>query len=427
MKSTDILKAYLGNVEVKKIYLGSTLVYGGDDGGGGIPSRYIECDWIASANASYIDTGIKPNPNYSIEVVAKIYKYANNGYYTLFGTRNGNNARFTMRDNNNSTVTSFLRSTSATTAYAYYDHSINRTDRANSWYTYGLYKNLAKINGTVVNTFDESTSTVLFPYNLYLSANNNAGSVGDYGYYYFKSCKIWDDSDTLVRDYVPAYDTLSGKFGLFDKVESVFSSSGSANEFVGNLRNVTLPSGYTQLDFIRFTGSQTIRFEETVSPTDCFEMEWKWNTLTKQQRALLSGYYFVLYINGSTVNAFNYGSTAIWKSTGANADYGHNYMLFDGLNKSFFINAHATTKTLSLSSYTAEGTASYWILGSNASNGQYASMDLYGLKRYVSGNMTRNLIPCVNSNEIYGFYDIVTDEFRTPTNSTTLSGGYIKD
>ena len=72
-------------------------------------------------------------------------------------------------------------------------------------------------------------------------------------------------------------------------------------------------------------------------------------------------------------------------------------------------------------------TKTQYLLGSNASNGQYASMDLYGLKRYVSGSMTRNLIPCINSNEIYGFYDIVADEFRIPTNNTTLSGGFIKN
>lgn len=410
-------KTYIGDVQFKfqdKLISGS------------IPDIYVQCDWIASAKNSYIDTGIKPNPNYSIEVVAKIYKYADAGYYTLFGTRNGNNARFTMRDNNNSTVTSFQRSISSTTSYANYNHSINRSDRANAWYTYGLYKNLAKINGTVVNTFDESTSTTAFPYTLYLSAlNNNGSSAADYGYYYFKSCKIWDDSDTLIRDYIPVYNILNGKFGFYDKIGKSFSSSGTSNEFIGNLRNSQLPTGYTELDYVRFNGTQSIRFDETIYTTDCFEIEWKLNELTKQQRILYAGNAFSQYANSTPYNCFTYGSTTE-RSTATKLDYGRSHLIFDGLNQNYSIDAHATDKTFSLSTYTTEGNNGYFLIGSNLGT-QYATMDLYCLKKKVNGVLKRNLIPCVNSNDIYGLYDIIANEFRTPTNGTFLSGGYIRD
>ena len=397
---------------------------------GPLPSGYLECDWIASANNCYINTGIYPKADYSVEIVAKYYKYANDGYQALFGTRDGDNSWFTIRDNNNVTQLNFNRSTNAGVANESYSYSINRSERANNWKTYGIYKNLAKIDGTTVNTFSNSTGSTAFPYPLFLLAMNNANSsIINYCYQYVKAAKIWDENDTLVRDYIPAYEVSTSKFGLWDKVTSTFHPSDSANDFIGNLRNITLPSGYTQLDFVRFTGSQRIEFTETVKSTDCFEMDFKFNDLTKQQRVFaVENRRADLYINGSTQMAFNWGASTISKSLSVAADYGHVYCKHDGYAKSLYIDCHATTKTQSLSSYTAyEDKTAWWIGEWGTISNPWPRMDLYSFKKYENNVLVRNLIPCKNPSDVYGLYDILKNEFLPSSEATALQGGFIKD
>jgi hypothetical protein len=50
-------------------------------------------------------------------------------------------------------------------------------------------------------------------------------------YYYFK---IYD-GDTLVRDYIPAKDNTTGKYGLYDLVNNTFSTSAGSVEFTGQV------------------------------------------------------------------------------------------------------------------------------------------------------------------------------------------------
>lgn len=393
------------------------------------PSGYLECDWIASAGNCYIDTGIMPKADYSIEVVAKIYKYADTGWDTLWGTRDGSYSRYTWHDNNKSTQINIQRSTNAGLAHENVNYNINRTDRL-TWKTYGFYKNLAKIDGTIINTFSEATGSDSFPNSIYLFAlHNSTNGVTDYGYYYVKACKIWDENDNLLRDYIPVYEIATSKFGLWDKIGRTFSPSASANEFAGNLRDITLPTGYTQVDFVRFTGTQRILFTETVKYTDCFEADFKFNNLTKQQRVFsVDNRQTDLYINSSTQIAFNWGASRNSVSTAIPADLGHSYFKDDGYAGNIFLDCHATTKTMSFSSYTPFEDKSAWYIGEygDASN-PWPQMDLYRFKKYENNVLVRDLIPCINSSEVYGLYDIVKNEFRGSTEAAALQGGFIKD
>lgn len=410
---------------VNKMFLADELVYSADE----TQIKYVPCDWIASANGSYIDTGVYVNPNYSVEVVAKIYKYADKGWDTLFGTRNGSNARFTMRDNDNSTSFAVHWSASAESSYSGYSHNMSRVERVTNWHKYGLYGNTIKIDDTTIYSFEESADTTSFPYPLYLCAVNNAGTAADFGYYYIKSCKVWDDSGALVRNFVPVFEEASRRYGLYDNVNKVFYPSSNTTALVGNVREAELPSGYTEVDFIRFTASQYILLEESVSPTDCFKAEWKWNDATTAQQRLFStgrnDYLFHLYINGSKLNAFNYGSAAKWVSTTTAADLGRNYLLFDGNAKSLFIDAHNTKKTFSLSSYSVGDAATNLYIGQDYR--AMTSMDLYYLRKYEMGVLVRDLVPCHDGNGVYGLYDILKGEFLTSSSETAFLGGYIKD
>lgn len=429
----NIGKIFLGSHAIGKAYLGSNLVF--QTGStptptpGDLPAGYKACDWIASASNIYIDTGVTLNADYSVEIVAKIYKYANTGYYCLFGYKDSDGTQFTIRDNNNLTQIGFLHSTNAGISVEDYEHSLNRTARLD-WKTYGIYKNIAKIDGTTVHTFAASTGQDSFAHTLTLLARHTAATSYDfYAFQYLKACKIWDDNDTLVRDFIPAYEEATSKFGLWDKVSGAFFTSGSSNKLLGNLRDITLPTGYTQLDFVRFTGGQSIHVSEAVHATDCFDIEWKWNATTAQQRILrVPGAAFELYINGSTKMAFNYGADAKWVSTNYVADLGHAHCKMDGYAKSLLIDSHAASKTMSLSSYTAaEDKDIFYIGGDETTANPLGQFDLYSFKKYEGNVLVHDFIPVKDTNDVYGLYDIIGQAFYPSATATPLQGGLIKD
>lgn len=395
-----------------------------------LPEGYIKCDWIANTTNCYIDTGVYVNANYSVEAITKISTYASGGWNTMFGTRNGSTSRFTIRDSNNSTSFAFHRSKANNVNYESYECQLNRTDRLD-WKTYGIYKNTCKIDGEVIHTFSEATNTTSFNHKLFLFALNSSGAPGDYGYYYMKSCKIWDNFDTLVRNYIPAYEESTKKFGLYDLVNNTFVTSGNNNLFIGNLRNSDLPPTYTEVDYLRFTGNQQIEIISNVSPSDCFEIEWKYNSMNVQQRILSSpdsvlagNNVFDIYINGSSQYAFNYGAEPKWVTTSTAAHLGRCYVKFDGLNKSFIIYTSGTSKTISLTSYTEAANENKYVIGSR-DNANFAFADLYSLKKYENGVLVQDLIPCYNNLGKFGLYDVIQRTFWTSTNNTSLTGGYL--
>lgn len=334
----------------------------------------------------------------------------------MFGTRNGTTSRFTIRDSNNSTSFAFHRSKANNVNYESYECQLNRTDRLD-WKTYGIYKNTCKIDGEVIHTFSEATNTTSFNHKLFLFALNSNGAPGDYGYYYMKSCKIWDNFDTLVRNYIPAYEESTKKFGLYDLVNNTFVTSGNNNLFIGNLRNSDLPPAYTEVDYLRFTGNQQIEIMSNVSPSDCFEIEWKYNSMNVQQRILSSpdsvlagNNVFDIYINGSSQYAFNYGAEPKWVTTSTAAHLGRCYVKFDGLNKSFIIYTSGTSKTISLTSYTEAANENKYVIGGR-DNANFAFADLYSLKKYENGVLVQDLIPCYNNLGKFGLYDVIQRTF----------------
>ena len=45
------------------------------------------------------------------------------------------------------------------------------------------------------------------------------------------SCKMYDQNEVLVRDYVPCYRKSDGKSGMYDLVNDVFYSSATNTDF----------------------------------------------------------------------------------------------------------------------------------------------------------------------------------------------------
>lgn len=196
--------------KVKKIYQWTNLVR---------PDKmpwYQEVQYIQSSWTQYINTWVYVNPDYKVEI-----KYQNvtfTSYGTLFWTRNGSNARFLLRYSPDASVVTAQRSTAYNVSTenfdtnSYYDHNLHTLALNRYFY----------IDNTFLKTFSASTSTTAFPYSLYLFALNSQWSTVDYGVYKIYYCKIYNNSWTLVRDFVPCYRKSDSVIGMYDLVNSVF-------------------------------------------------------------------------------------------------------------------------------------------------------------------------------------------------------------
>lgn len=204
-----------------------------------LPEGYIELQYIQSAASQYIKTGVYPNPNYTVTAEFSIAQKAA-VWDTIFGTRNANAARFTARYANTTTgKLGIHRSTAKGNNYESYEDAEAAKDKVTgAFHHIRLAKNKYYFDRTLKKTFTASTSTAAFPYELYLFANNNAGKVGDAGYFRMKYCTIQDETGKYVRYYIPCKNP-SGVAGMYDFIEDKFYGSSSTKAFTaGSVREV---------------------------------------------------------------------------------------------------------------------------------------------------------------------------------------------
>ena len=197
-----------------------------------LPEGYTELEYIQSAKSQYIKTGVCVNPQYTVYVEYMITTNAT-VWDTIFGTRNGNYARFTARYANTAAgQLGIHRSTSKTSSYENFNDSVATKDKVkSSFHSVRLAKNKYYFDGVLRKTFTASTSLTKYDYELYLFANNNAGTVGDQGYFRIRICTIQDENDQWVRYFIPCKNP-SGVAGMYDIITDKFYGSNSTTAFV---------------------------------------------------------------------------------------------------------------------------------------------------------------------------------------------------
>lgn len=197
-----------------------------------LPQGYTELEYIQSAASQYIKTGVLVNPNYTVSAEFRLTTRTTT-WDTIFGTRNGNNDRFTARYTNTATGNLGIhRSRAKTTAYESYDDSkAAKQNVTGAFHHIRLAKNKYYFDGALRKTFSSATSLTPYTYELYLFANNNAGKVGDAGYFRMRFCTIQDENDEYVRYYIPCLNP-DGVAGMYDFITDKFYGSSSTTAFV---------------------------------------------------------------------------------------------------------------------------------------------------------------------------------------------------
>ena len=197
-----------------------------------LPEGYTELEYIQSAASQYIDTGVKVNPDYSVSAEYMITTRAA-VWDTVFGTRNGNAARFTARYANSATGALGVHRSRAKTAnyQSFNDSQAAKNKVTDGFHHIRLAKNKYYFDGELRYTFGTSTSQTLYSYNLFIFANNNVGKVGDAGYFRMKLCTIQDEKDEFVRFFIPCLNP-DGVAGMYDMITKTFFKSNSTKAFV---------------------------------------------------------------------------------------------------------------------------------------------------------------------------------------------------
>lgn len=210
----ELVDAYVGSTPIEKAYIGSQIVWERQH-----TSDFIEVEYIENISTAYIDTGFVPNNNTRVETQA-IPSALNT---VLFGARKlaavKNAKTFTLWFLNDTIRTDFNGTSSNVLSPSAY-----------TLYTIDKNKNVTTVNGTTktITNGTFSSEYTMYIFNVHQPSAETRYFIGKLKSYF----KIYDNG-TLVRDFVPAYQVSTGKYGLLDKVNNVFYLSPNGVEFSG--------------------------------------------------------------------------------------------------------------------------------------------------------------------------------------------------
>lgn len=192
---------------------------------------------------------------------------------------------------------------------------------------------------------------------------------------------------------------------------------------------ITLPAGYTVLDYIANTSSSGGYIDTGILPNDSnwkFKGSWMLTgTITAYQSIMVShseetaNSYRIIYNNTSTtgvlINANTKASTATVSP----------------------VNGANEWNTFSIQYGTATINGTVVSLGTTAGTAITNNVNLFGksssvnflvgkmgrFKAWHNGILVRDMIPCINPQSIYGMYDIVNNVFYGSSNENNFTGG----
>lgn len=238
--SDNIGSLFLGADGIGKAYLGSELVYGHHTHN--LPSGYKECEYVESTyygqTAPFINTGVKGSSE--LRIVTKLVSEQDPDkiWPFLFGFKGPNSTPFIYGLAYDTETIRGIAFTGSSFGTDWRPHTVGpHTIDVNK---YRLVFNGVEYPSSTNESWTSNVDFVIFGHN-----NNNV----NYGegsarckYFYFK---IYN-GENLVRDYIPAYEESTGKYGLYDLVNNTFSSSGNSNrQLAGKI--IRVPDGKMSL------------------------------------------------------------------------------------------------------------------------------------------------------------------------------------
>lgn len=186
---------------------------------------------------------------------------------------------------------------------------------------------------------------------------------------------------------------------------------------------MSLPSGYTQLEYIQSSGTQYI--DTGIAPTINTRFEVDFQPTTQGQDDGVIGCVdpnaCIVYTASTVYGSFKQGTGA---STTVNttvmarhtASISNGLFVLDGTSHTFSaVSSFSTTQKVLLFALSYAG----------ASGGVYgkSSCRMYAAKIYSGGTLLRDYIPCKNASGTIGLYDTVNSQFYSNAGTGTFIAG----
>jgi hypothetical protein len=375
--------------------------------------NYTQVEYIQSTGTQYIDTGIKGQTGITVK-----------GAFMPTTTDDA------ILTGCYSPQRCYLLSISgAKLRYGYVDlYTSSKTIAAGTKYEYEVDFSAGAQSLTVDGVVcASSTNATQFTnnYNVFLGAYSDSGTAGDF----FKG-RIYPTqyylNGALVRDYVPCYRNSDKAVGLYDKVNEQFYGNAGTGSF-GYALPVSLPDGYTQLQYIESSGTQYIDTGFKPNQDTAIVMDSQGGDSAVDGKC-----YMFFGVEGSVSFEFGKPKTSSW-AIGAfyNTVYNtalatwslssfktrrtirqeKNVVAFDSVTHSFTYAAFQSSVSMFLFGANVKGTFSY-----------ATPLKLYSCQIYDNGTLVRDYIPCMNAQGVYGLYDTVGAQFYTNAGSGSFTG-----
>lgn len=422
MTNTEITAAsaiYLGSVAAQKMYIGSTLIWQPSQSSQELPQGYTRLAYIASTQegGQYINLGSKlcSTVGDGIAVQTKFMilgKGSDNQELSGIIISRDVNADpypgFSFRIKKQSSQIECGRA--KLTSIQNFPGNIytqDMFDTAGSDFTVGTVQTAHQINTTLFCSLDSNGDPFRFCWGWiqYLKIKKNG---------------------TLVADLVAAKNS-NNVAGLYDFISGNFYTSQSSTPFVG-VEYSGLPDGYTELYNISSTSSGgqyidlNIRLYETASPNFDFQIKFKLignGADNNSQCTIFNCAYDVSPYPGVFIRR-NQNAVRIRQGDGSNYDIGTIGQTIDHLY-TYDYDETAGYNDKGMTHNTA--TTLFCYTNSSGTPGRFCQGTIYYFKLWQNGSLVRNMIPCINPNDVVGMYDLVNNVFYTTFSADPFVAG----
>jgi hypothetical protein len=197
----------------------------------GIPSRYQEVEYIESDGTQYIDTGVKGNQDTNYKIKFQSLKKTGYNFGGVLCSR------FSAYYNRLSIITGDAGTGVAPYGTEVYVNNGTNTNQISfkSLEAYGVRiveknGNNVTLNGDVQAFPEQITYTT--PTTLKIGCVDTNGTLSSFFNGKIWYCQIYDNG-TLVRNFIPVYDTLTNKYGMWESVQRKFYGNDGTGDFTG--------------------------------------------------------------------------------------------------------------------------------------------------------------------------------------------------
>lgn len=254
-----------------------------------------------------------------------------------------------------------------------------------------------------------------------VSAGNMSGSGSSYELYYApKNSQTWTKLSLGSQ-------TTVNITGLMPSTEYKFFLK--ATNAVGTTISVNLPDEYTPLDYIQGTGTQYIKTGYMPQYNAQITSDFQYTTISPQQQIIFGSYgnlVSAIYINSSNMLAYSWNNNSgSWTSSGYSANTNRHVVTLDGLNGKIIYDGSSSNMA---GTHTQNATQELYIMHINkngvpGSDSEYARARLYDWYAIENDSIIHRLVPCKNSNNVAGMYDVLTDTFYENAGTGTFTQG----